>query len=251
MRIIEILLPREMRDRSISPQHIRQIDALQKRMDGYVDKILNPKTSLQGKEFLKSRLRDDYYELRDTIGRVHRVAEDELPATVSTQQYEIYDIKTGKTVGKPYISRSKARTRADRLDNEYGAYRYKVRPIGSTLTEAVHKLPLTNEDFELVQELMLRPIPAAIAPIYIQDIIIDDEFTDQINSIEESDPGRDIRPLIVEWFRRVMPDQMYRFTGEAQTMKQKMGILSPVHGYDPHMYHGSNEPITGDAYGRR
>lgn len=191
MKILEILLPRTLNDRSISPRNIQKIDALQKRMDGYVDKILDPKTSLQGKEFLKSRLRDDYYELRNTIGRVHAVA------------------------------------------------------------EAVHKLPLTNEDFELVQELMLRPIPAAIAPIYIQDIIIDDEFTDQINSIEESDPGRDVRPLIVEWFRRVMPDQMYRFNGEAQTMKQKMGMLSPLHGYDPHMYHGSNEPITGDAYGRR
>lgn len=32
-------------------------------------------------------------------------------------------------VGKPYSCRKRARTRADRLDLEYGAYRYSVRPV--------------------------------------------------------------------------------------------------------------------------
>jgi len=159
-------------------------------MDSYVDKIMSPGTSPAGKEFLKSRLRDDYYELKSLLPRTHKVA------------------------------------------------------------EAVHRLPLTEDDFDLVKKLMERPIPAAIAPIYIQNIIEDDEFNDQLLALEDSNPSLDVRPLIVEWFRRVMPDQMYRFTEELPSENQKEGLLSPIHGYDPKMYKGSNDPITGDAYGR-
>ena len=189
MRIVEILLPRGTSDRSLSPQVARKIDALQKRMDGYVDKIMDPNTSQTGREFLKSRLRDDYYELKDAMPRLHAVA------------------------------------------------------------EAVTKLPLTHDDFELVMKVMEKPIPAAIAPIYIQEIIEDDELNDQLASLEESEPSRDVRPLIAEWFKRVMPDQMYRFVGGEPDMAQKNGVLSPIHGYDSHMYKGTNDPLTGNAYG--
>ena len=72
-----------------------------------------------------------------------------------------------------------------------------------------------------------------------------------LNEFAETNPGMDIRPHIVAWIDRVMPDQMYRFTDSGQTEKQKQGQGSVIHGYDPHMYHGSNEPITGNAYGRR
>ena len=190
MRIVEILLPRGASDRSLSPQVVRKIDALQNRMDSYVDKIMQPGTSAAGKEFLKSRLRDDYYELKDLLPHVHAVA------------------------------------------------------------EAIHKLPLTDKDFELVKQLMERPIPAAIAPIYIQEIIEDDDFYAELKILEDSEPGRDVRPLIVEWFRRVMPDQMHRFVGSDRSLNQQKGILSPIHGYDPKMYKGTNDPITGNAYGR-
>jgi RNA polymerase sigma factor (sigma-70 family) len=405
MRILEILLPKSLDDHSISPKHIQRIDTLQKRMDAYVDKICDPKTSAQGKEFLKSRLRDDYHELKDTIAHVHKIAEDGLPPVEPIESFEVVDSRTGKVMGKPYNSRSRARSRADKLDNEYGAYRYKVRRVGSSfmieepsyeldtdsmdnkkkiekylaflsprdkkvlelrfidglnseevakemgisaqvvrqsesrglqtiktqqyiqsqsnpgsddevtdirgripsqlpgvyyeiydthtgkivpkmgpyamqgkasnntvflnrkagedrysfrivgtsksLREAVHKLPLTSEDFDLVQELMSRPIPAAVAPIYIQEIIDDDEFNSMLNEFAEINPNMDVRPHVVEWIKRVMPDQMYRFDDSAQTLKQRMGQTSVIHGYDPHMYHGSNEPITGNAYGRR
>ena len=189
MRIVEILLPKGTSDRSLSPQQTRKIDALQQRMTSYVDKIMSPNTSVAGKEFLKSRLRDDYYELKDVMGRVHKIA------------------------------------------------------------EAVYKLPLTPEDFELVKRIMENPIPAAIAPIYIMEIIEDDELNDQLRSIEDTDPNRDVRPLIVEWFNRVMPDQMHKFGQEVADENLMKGILSPIHGYDPKMYKGSNEPITGNAYG--
>jgi hypothetical protein len=260
MRILEILLPKSLDDHSISPKHIQRIDTLQKRMDAYVDKICDPKTSAQGKEFLKSRLRDDYHELKDTIAHVHKIAEDGLPPVEPIkpiESFEVVDSRTGKVMGKPYNSRSRARSRADKLDNEYGAYRYKVRRVGSsfmieaTLSEAVHKLPLTSEDFDLVQKLMSRPIPAAVAPIYIQEIIDDDEFNSMLNEFAEINPNMDVRPHVVEWIKRVMPDQMYRFDDSAQTLKQRLGQTSVIHGYDPNQYHSSSESMTGNAYGRR
>lgn len=196
MRIVEILLPKGTRDRSLSPQHLQKIDMLQQRMDSYVDKIMDPKTSLQGKEFLKSRLRDDYYELKVLLPHIHQVAE-------------------------------------------------------TSVMEAVRKLPLSNEDFDLVKKMMEKPIPAAVAPIYILEFIDDDEFNDQLLELENSNPGLDVRPLIVEWFRRVMPDQMHRFVGSDRSLNQQKGILSPIHGYDPRQYHGTNDPITGNAFGSR
>lgn len=382
MRIVEILLPKGTSDRSLSPQTLRKIDALQKRMDGYVDKIMDPKTSAAGKEFLKSRLRDDYYDLKDTIPRVHKVAENEEPI-----KYEVYDRKTGERVSGPYSNSKRARTASDKKDLEYGAIRYGIRPVGQKLeelfaggkrwdlsfsgseeyiaefrvgdvlytfhaykpeptkeptwwdvefkvnmrghdikakfgvtgtgnsaevfstvvdimrdfmhrnkdidkitmsakepsrqrlyktmiarllpdwsleadgieftitrpkgkiSEAVTKLPLTHKDFEVVIEVMKRPIPAAIAPIYILEIIEDDELNDQLMALEDSDPGMDVRPIIAEWFNRVMPDQMYRFRDDGLTTIEKNGSRSPIHGYDSHFYKGTSEAQTGNAYG--
>ena len=250
MKILEILLPKSVRDKDISPKHIQRIDLLQKRMDTYVDKIADASTSSKGREFLKSKLKDDHDELRDVIKDAIAEHIKESPELSSTETYEVYDTKTGQKVGGPYTTTSRARAAVDRLDNKYGGYRYKYRPVAK-LNEAIRKLPLSNEDFELVQTILNRPIPAAIAPIYIQEIIDDDEFNDQLLELENSHPGLDVRPLVVEWFKRVMPDQMFRFSDEHQTVKQKLGTLSPIHGYDPHMYTGSNDPITGNAYGSR
>jgi RNA polymerase sigma factor (sigma-70 family) len=119
------------------------------------------------------------------------------------------------------------------------------------LKEAVHKIPITTEDFDAVKELMNFPIPAAIARIYLQDCIDDDAFNDELQILEDTEPARDVRPLIAEWFERVMPDQMFHFRDDKKKgdLNQKQGILSPIHGYDPHVYKGTNDPITGDAYG--
>lgn len=199
MRIIEILLPKGTLDRTLSAKQIQDIHVLQKRMSGYVDKIIDPRTPLQGKEFLKSRLRDDYYDLKDAL------------APISIDKF-----------------------------------------VESQVMEAIHKLPISNEDFELVKKLMDNPIPAIIAPIYIQEVIDDDELKDQISSLENTDPGRDVRPIIAEWFNRVMPDQMYRFTQNHRSELQKKGIFSPIHGYDPKSFKGSTDTgaaSSGDAYG--
>lgn len=246
MRIVEILLPKGANDRSLSPQVARKIDTLQTRMTSYVDKIMDPNTSPQGREFLKAKLRDDYLDMKNSLPKFHAVAE-EVPA--EQVQFEVIDRQTGLKVGGPYKNRATANRAVDRLDNAYGAYRYSARPIASPLREAVEKLPLSDNDFELVKKIMERPIPAAIAPIYISEIIIDDEFTATLLELEAIDPNMDIRQHIVEWFERVMPDQMYRFRHDKPNESQRKGVLSPIHGYDSHEYRGTNDPITGNAYG--
>ena len=121
------------------------------------------------------------------------------------------------------------------------------------ISEAVHKLPLTPGDFNLVKQLMKHPIPAIVAPMYVMEIIDDDELNDQFRSLENTYPDRDVRPLIVDWVRRVMPDQMYHFGQEVADENQKKGTFSPLHGDDPHQNKGSSFTGTGssgDAYGK-
>lgn len=242
MKILEILLPKSTADRDLPAHVVRKIDALQQRMDTYVDKIMDPNTSKAGVEFLKSRLRDDYYELRDTIPGFHSVAEE------TADQFEVVDSKTGKVVGGPYATRSRAIRRQDQLDNQYGAYRYRVRRI-TPIKESITRLPLTDKDFGVVIEMMKKPIPAVIAPLYIHEIIEDDELNAELDILVETDPGRDVRPLIAEWFKKVMPDQIHRFTGTEDNSMRQRGTMSPIHGYDPRMYKGTSDPVTGDAFG--
>lgn len=59
---------------------------------------------------------------------------DSVVQRVSTPvAYRIIDGHTGKQVGKDYTyaNRNRARSRADKLDNDYGSYRYHVRPVYS------------------------------------------------------------------------------------------------------------------------
>ena len=302
MKILELLLPKNLKDKDLSPKTAKKIDNLQQRMNKYVDKISDPTTSKQGKDFLKAKLKSDYEELKDIIEdtinehivkhgggyrllskkgknlgdfkskkaagkhegevewfKAHPKESVELPPVepiAPLPTYEVVDSRTGKVMGKPYTSKSRARARADKLDNDYGAYRYKVRKVGSDfmienqLNEAVHRLPLTDGDFEIVKQVMSHPIPAVIAPIYLQEILDDDEFSAMLQEWEETSPAMDVRPHVVEWFKRVMPDQMHRFLNNEQTMKQKMGLQSVIHGYEPDDYHGASEESSGNAYGR-
>lgn len=341
MKILELLLPKGVNNRDLSPKAAARIDMLQDRMNRYVDKISDPSTPKSGKDFLKTKLKQDYEELKTALESkvneaegtpegvphlnkellthiVQQIGTEGANAIVKslqwgdgaatellqlikqdlkkhidikesvkqrldkscwsgykkagtktkggvrvnncvpkesaelqpvepiqlTSQYEIIDSKTGKVVGKPYASRSRASARRDRLDNDYGAYRYKVRKVGNDfVTEAVNKVPLSDNDFELVKQLMSHPIPAIVAPIYIQEILDDDEFTDMLQEWSETAPGMDVRPHIVEWFKRVMPDQMHRFTNDNWTLKQRMGTQSIIHGYDPQDYHSSGESV--------
>lgn len=330
MKILEILLPKNIKDRDLSPKHAQKIDTLQKRMNGYIDKICKPGTAPAAVEFLKAKLKDDYHELKSVFKEVAKesvIQETEKKAydpnsktymgepmptldpdvndyaepfndVNDTTSIDINDIDRKKIIArymkllnddertgvellfyeglgiedaaekmgmppedfKLMVRRALARIRhitqhgkgqlpdprgfADNTGTR-GEFSYGWTP-GMTpfrMYESVRKLPLSNADFELVKELMSNPIPAVVAPIYIQEIIDDDEFSDMLREFEETKPAMDIRPYIVDWFKRVMPDQMHRFYG-GQTTKQREGIMSPIHGYDPHMYHGSSESIT-------
>jgi hypothetical protein len=192
MKIYEILLPKTLKDKSLTGKVYKDIDTLQTRMNLYVDKISNMATG-KARDFLKTKLQADYTALKDIIQK------------------------------------------------------------SSIVSEAVHKLPLTPEDFNLVKQLMKHPIPAIVAPMYVMEVIDDDELNDQFRSLEENEPNRDVRPLIVEWIKRVMPDQMYHFGQEVADENQRKGILSPLHGDDPHMYKGGSwtgSGASGDAYGK-
>lgn len=116
------------------------------------------------------------------------------------------------------------------------------------LKESVNRVPLSDEDFDTFKDLMSRPIPAAVASAYIQEIIDDDELTDNLDILSEQQPARDVRPLIADWFKRVMPDQLYRFIGTGDY--DSHGRFSPLHGYNTGSHKGTNDPVTGNAFGR-
>jgi hypothetical protein len=49
---------------------------------------------------------------------------------VVEKKYHVYDRQTGERANRTeYSSRSRARSAVDRLDNEYGGYRYYVKPV--------------------------------------------------------------------------------------------------------------------------
>ena len=242
MKILELLLPKNLKDKDLSPRTAKKIDNLQQRMNKYVDKISDTTTSKQGKDFLKAKLKSDYEELKGIIEdniNEHIVKHGSGYRLLSKKGKNLGDFKSKKAAGK----------------HEGEVEYFKSHPNESVdenvkLKEAVHKLPLTEEDFELVKTLMSHPIPAIVAPIYLQEILDDDEFTSMLQEWEETSPAMDVRPHVVEWFKRVMPDQMHRFLNNEQTMKQKMGLQSVIHGYEPDDYHTSAAESSGNAYGR-
>ena len=252
MRLFEILLPPGIKDRDLSPKDKRHIDMLQHRMQKYADKIGDPNTPTRARDFLKAKLKADYDELKDIIETVNEAKINELSKNTLANY-------TNKSHGDAKINLQKAKDNGpDKGDSIAKAKKRmggmkqamdKIRKINTQpVSEAVTKLPLTPEDFDLVKELMSHPIPAAVAPIYIQEIIEDDEFSDQLRTLEDTEPGRDVRPLVVEWFKRVMPDQMFRFSPRTD-FKNLKGEMSIIHGYDPQAYHSPAEPVTGNAFG--
>lgn len=102
----------------------------------------------------------------------------------------------------------------------------------SLLTEAITQVPLTDGDFDQIKQLMCKPVPAIMATIYLQGLIEDSQFSDLMDEVAANDPAADVRQHIADWIKRVMPDQLYRFRGDAQTTRQREGIGSPISGDD-------------------
>lgn len=65
-------------------------------------------------------------------------------------------------VGKPYKSRKRAQTRADRLNLEYGAHRYSVRALGESPS-----LRFRTHTGEYVEGPRLREALEAVADWYV------------------------------------------------------------------------------------
>jgi hypothetical protein len=135
------------------------------------------------------------------------------------------------------------------FDRYYPDGRDPVSESKKKIKEAVRRVPLSEDDFDRLKEVLNHYIPATLSEIYLNGLIQDDELDDRINEFEKRDPNLDIRPLIVEWIDRVMPDQKYRFYPDQQ-FHNRRGNMSVVHGYDSGYFRGTNDPITGNAYGR-
>jgi hypothetical protein len=78
-----------------------------------------------------------------------RLAEEKPEgATEGGQRWEVFDTRTGKVMGS-YESAKRAWRKVDKLDNEYGGYRYRVRPVTVKPTEPSNpKLAETAETAE-------------------------------------------------------------------------------------------------------
>lgn len=237
MRINEILLPKSDQDTDLHKEKQQRIDLLKSEIARHSEMISKDKLDSAHKEVLKAKVRDYVAELKQCM------QED---ASVT---YEVYDTRTGKKVSGPYLSIKRARAAVDRLDNKYGGYRYGHRKVNS-VNEAIHTVPLTTKDFEVLKELMQQPIPVCVASIYLVDLISDDDLNSEFSALELKSPNLDARTLIATWLERTMPDQLHRFNDKDVTFGNKAGDLSPIHGYDTTEYVGSNDPLTGNAYGR-
>jgi len=69
---------------------------------------------------------------------------------LSEAPFQVYDMKDKVNVGKEMKNKKRARTKADKLDQEYGAYRYKVIPTGDDRPEV--KYGTKKEEVEFVSE---------------------------------------------------------------------------------------------------
>lgn len=198
MRIIEILIQSKPGNSGevIGKSTYRE---LYKEIQPFVDKLAEPGLSIKGREFLKSVIKD---KCQNAIG---------IDLTVGSEE----PTNSPKQPIKP----------STKTNVDWKSLMNRSSQIGMKVTEAVRKIPLISEDFDRLKSLMENPIPAVVAHIFIGDLIDDDELSDSIKSIEEVHPGRDVRPLIAEWVKRVMPDQLYRFRDDKFDTS---GNMSPI-----------------------
>jgi len=85
------------------------------------------------------------------------VESEESPTPESKpKEYHVIDGRTGSRVGKPHKSRHTARARVDKLDNEWGGYRYQVKPIyeSSDITSLSPSMVITYESNSKTKNLL-------------------------------------------------------------------------------------------------
>ena len=105
--------------------------------------------------------------------------------------------------------------------------------IRDILTEAVHRVPLTEDQFDELKLAMNKPIPAEIAMVVLSSILESDELSDEFIAAAKTNPSSDVRPLIANWIKLNMPAELHRFTGKQDASYLRQGIYSALHGYHP------------------
>lgn len=102
-------------------------------LDYLVKTVTNPRTQQpQANQSTMQQLQADVQSF--ITGDGHRVATAE---TYGPKIYVITDTRTGKKVGGTYTNMSRAKLRADKLDNEWGAYRYQASRVWGEADEPV------------------------------------------------------------------------------------------------------------------
>lgn len=101
--------------------------------------------------------------------------------------------------------------------------------ISEILNEAVKTIPVSKEDFELLESLCEEPLIAKDALELIGPVLSDDGLNDSILAEADRDPNADVRPLIVQWLELNMPQQLSGMKAEPR-MGGNQGIFSPLHG---------------------
>lgn len=99
------------------------------------------------------------------------------------------------------------------------------------INESIHKIPLTMDDFKELKEKFNKHIPAEIAAIILSDVLEADDLSDEFLELAKRNPNHDCRPLIINWLKTNMPNQMHHFTKDPDAEHLVHGIFSPVHGY--------------------
>jgi len=87
-----------------------------------------------------------------------------------------------------------------------------VKDISENLTEAIHTIPLSNSEFEELKLRLNNPVPAEIASVILDGILVTDDLDAEFQAAAKQDPNHDCRSIIINWLNLYMPDQMSKFT---------------------------------------
>jgi hypothetical protein len=84
------------------------------------------------------------------------------------------------------------------------------------IKESIKRVPRGVSEMETLGNLMEKPLPVGMAVILIPEIIDDDTLTDEMRSMEENDPSRDARPLIISWVKNNLPHMLITPASDGQ-----------------------------------
>lgn len=99
-----------------------------------------------------ARIPNDYYEQVPLEQRMRGTGESH-----PGYRWQVIDRQTGKVMGE-YANRRRASTRQDRLDNDYGGYRYRVEPVKTEPSQEMVRRDVTERG-RSGRPIKTEPIP--------------------------------------------------------------------------------------------